>query len=212
MSEHAVFPITLDVGGRLCVVIGGDDEASERASRLLEAGAKVVVVHPTLNTSLRKFAASAKIIHRGRHFRSTDTQDAFLILNLLQDDPELSKSLFELSQKERFLIWSMDQPGRSNFFMPAVAERGRLRVAISTCGASPALASLLRQNCEGLFDEDFGKFLDWLGAMREDLKNNEPNDSRRRERLMSAVEGFALTGQITYPASWVAQKEQVPSS
>ncbi len=212
MSENAGFPITLDVGGRLCVVIGGDDEASERVSRLLDAGAKVVVVNPTLNTPLKKFAASAKIIHRGRHFRSTDTQDAFLILNLLQDDLELSKSLFELSKKERFLIWSMDQPDRSNFFMPALVGQGRLRVAISTSGASPALANLLRQNCEALFDDEFGKFLDWLGGMREELKKSEPNDSRRREQLMAAVEGFALTGQISYPASWVAQKEQVASS
>lgn len=212
MSENTGFPITLDVSGRLCVVIGGNDEASERVFRLLEAGAKVVVVNPTLNTPLKKFAASAKIIHRGRHFRSTDTQDAFLILNLLQDDPELSKSLFELSKSERFLIWSMDQPDRSNFFMPAVVERGRLKIAISTSGASPTLASVLRQNCEGLFDDDFGQFLDWLGNLREDLKKREPNDSRRRERLKEAVEGFVFTGQITYPVSWVAQKEQVASS
>lgn len=212
MSENAGFPITLDVTGRLCVVIGGDDEASERVSRLLEAGAKVVVVSPTLNIPLKKFAASAKIIHRCRHFRSTDTQDAFLVLNLLQDDPELSKSLFELAKNERFLIWSMDQPERSNFKMPAVVERGKLRVAISTSGASPALASQLRQNCENIFDDDFEKFLDWLGAMREDLKKSEPNDSRRRERLKEAVEGFALTGQVTYPSSWLVQNEQVASS
>ncbi len=208
MSENAGFPITLDVTGRLCVVLGGDDEASERVSRLLKAGAKVVVVNPTLNTPLKKLAASAKIIHRGRHFRSTDTQDAFLVLNLLQDDPELSKSLFELSKIERFLVWSMDRPDRSNFLMPAVVERGKLRVAISTSGASPALASRLRQNCEGLFDDDFVEFLDWLGAMREDLKKNEPHESRRRERLKAAIEGFAFTGQITYPSSWVAQKKQ----
>ena len=212
MSENTGFPITLDVKGRLCVVIGGDDEASERVSRLLEAGAKVVVVNPTLNTPLKKFAASAKIIHRGRHFRSTDTQDAFLILNLLQNDPELSQSLFELSKSERFLIWSMDQPDRSNFFMPAVVERGRLKIAISTSGASPALAGVLRQNCEGLFDDDFGKFLDWLGALREELKKSEPNGLRRRERLKEAVEGFAFTGKITYPSSWGVQKDQVASS
>lgn len=212
MSENAGFPIALDVGGKLCVVIGGDDEASERVSRLLEAGAKVVVVNPTLNTSLKKFAASAKIIHRGRNFRSTDTQDAFLILNLLQDDPELSKSLFDLSKVERFLVWSMDRPDRSNFMMPAVVERGMLRVTISTSGASPALASLMRQHCESIFDDDFGKFVDWLGALRDDLKTNEPNDLRRRERLKEAVEGFSLTGQLTYPSTWVAQKEQSASS
>ena len=95
MSQNAGYQISLDIQGRLCVVIGGDDEASEKVSRLLEGGAKVIVISPTLNTTLKKLAASAKIIHRGRHFRSTDTQDAFLVLNTLREDLDLSKSLYE---------------------------------------------------------------------------------------------------------------------
>ncbi len=212
MSENAGFQISLDIQGRLCVVIGGGDEAFERISRLLDAGAKVIVVTPTLNTPLKKLTASGKILHRGRHFRSTDTQDAFLILNLLREDTDLSKSLFDLAKTERFLVWSIDQSSRSTVMMPAVVERGALRIAISTSGASPALASVLRQNCEVLFDDEFGQFLDWLGSLREELQKNEPKETKRRERLREAVEGFGLTGKVTYPASWIAHKEQSASS
>ena len=212
MSENAGFQLSLDIQGRLCVVIGGDDEASNKISRLLDAGAKVIVVNPTLNTPLKKLAASGKIIHRGRQFRSTDTQDAFFILNVLRDDTNLSRVLFELTKTERFLVWSIDQPECSNVIMSAVVERGALRVAISTSGASPALARVLRQDCEAMFDETFGQFLDSLGTLREELQNNEPNDKRRQERLKEAVEGFGVTGTITYPASWVAQNEQLVSS
>ena len=141
MSQNAGYQISLNIQGRLCVVIGGDDEASEKVLRLLEVGAKVIVINPTLNTPLKKLAASAKIIHRGRHFRATDTQDAFLILNVLSEDLDLSKSLFELARVEKFLVWSIDQTDRSNFMMPAVVERGALRLAISSSGASPALSS-----------------------------------------------------------------------
>ena len=157
MSQNAGYQISLNIQGRLCVVIGGDDEASEKVLRLLEVGAKVIVINPTLNTPLKKLAASAKIIHRGRHFRATDTQDVFLILNVLREDLDLSKSLFELARVEKFLVWSIDQADRSNFMMPAVVERGALRLAISSSGASPALASALRQNCEAIFDEEFEK-------------------------------------------------------
>jgi len=212
MSENAGFQISLDIQGRLCVVIGGGDEAFERISRLLEAGAKIIVVNPTLNTPLKKLTASGKIIHRGRHFRSKDTQDAFLVLNLLREDTDLSKSLFDLAQTERFLVWSIDQSSRSTVMMPAVVARGGLRVAISTSGASPALASVLRQNCEVLFDDEFGQFLDWLGSLREEIQKTEPNDTKRRERLKDAVEGFSVTGKVTYPASWIAHKEQSASS
>ena len=211
MSQNAGYQISLDIQGRLCVVIGGDDEASEKVSRLLEGGAKVIVISPTLNTTLKKLAASAKIIHRGRYFRSTDTQDAFLVLNTLREDLDLSKSLYELAKAEKFLVWSIDQAERSNFMMPAVVERGALRVAISTSGAAPALASTLRQNYETIFDEEFVQFLDWLGKIRESLHENEPNELRRREQLRAAVEGFSLTGTLAYPASWKEQKEQSDS-
>ncbi|MCA9460749.1 MAG: bifunctional precorrin-2 dehydrogenase/sirohydrochlorin ferrochelatase [Nitrospirales bacterium] len=202
MSHHSGFQVTLDLVGRSCLVLGGDDEALEKVTRLLDAGAKVTVVHPTLHTELRKLTASAKIIHRGRTFRSTDTQGVTLILNVLKDDVGLAKSLFELAQTERFLLWSIDRPDFSSVLMPALAQRGALRIAISTSGASPALAGVLRRNLESLFDEEFEQFLDWLGALREELKKTELSDHRRRERLLEAVEGFKVSAEITYPSSW----------
>ena len=207
MSLKVGFPISLDVHGRLCVIIGGDDEAAARALSLLDAGAKVIVVSPTINTTLRKLTASGKVIHRGRHFRATDTQGAFVICNVLKEDEALSRSLFDLAQTEGFLVWSIDQPQVSNFMMPAVVSRGHVRIAITTSGASPALASRLRQNGEELFDEEFGRFVDWLGQLREDLKKSEPSESKRRERLLDAVDGFQVTGKVIYPPAWVAHKE-----
>lgn len=202
MSQQSGFQMTLDLVGRSCLVIGGDDEALEKVHRLLDAGAKVTVVHPTLHTELRKLTASAKIIHRGRTFRSTDTQGMTLILNALKDDVALAKSLYELAQTERFLIWSIDKPDLSTVLMPALVQQGALRIAISTSGASPALAGVLRRNFESLFDEEFEQFLDWLGALREEMKKTEPSDHRRRERLLEAIDGFKLTGEISYPGSW----------
>ena len=202
MSHQSGFQLTVDLVGRSCLVLGGDEEALEKVARLLEAGAKVTVVHPTLHTELKKLTASAKIIHRGRTFRSTDSQGVTLILNALKDDLGLAKSLYEIAQTERFLLWSIDRPDLSTVMMPALVHRGALRIAISTSGASPGLSGVLRRNLESLFDEEFEQFLDWLGALREELKKTELSDHRRRERLLEAVDGFKLTGEITYPGSW----------
>lgn len=202
MGYNTGFQATLDLEGRQCLVVGGDEEAAEKITRLLEAGAKITVVHPTLHVDLRKLTASGKIIHRGRNFRSTDAQDCVLILNVLKDDVVLAKSLYELAKTESFLVWSMDQAEYSTLLMPALVKRGPLRMAISTSGTAPALARVLRENLELAFDEEFDQFLDWLGALREELKKTEASDRRRRERLLDAVDGFALTATLQYPNSW----------
>ena len=207
MSHNVGFQVSLALDGRHCLVIGGDEEAVEKINRLLDAGAKVTVVHPTLHNDLRKLTASGKIIHRGRSFRATDAQDVVLILNVLKDDFALAKSLYELARTERFLVWSMDQAEYSTVLMPALVKRGPLRMAISTSGTAPALARVLRENLEAVFDDEFDQFLDWLGALREELKKTESSDRRRRERLLDAVNGFALTGTLHYPHSWKLSEE-----
>lgn len=206
MRANPGFQVSLDLMGRLCLVIGGDEEAAEKTLRLLDAEAKVVVVSPTMNDTLRKLTASGKVIHRGRHFRSTDAQGVFFVLNVLRNDTGLSKSLFELAKTERFLLWSVDQPELSTVMMPAVVNRGHLRLAISTSGASPVLASALRQESEQLFDDEFVKFLEWLGTLREKLRQDELDDVKRHERLREAVNGFHLTGTLAYPKSWIDER------
>jgi precorrin-2 dehydrogenase / sirohydrochlorin ferrochelatase len=208
MTNIAGFQVTLNVDGRQCMVIGGDEEACEKVHRLLDAKAKVTVVNPTLHVELRKLTAAGKIIHRGRTFRSGDLQGVLLVLNVLKDDPALPKSLFELAQTERCLVWSIDQPDYSTVMMPALVKRGNLRVAISTSGTAPALAKVLRQNLESLFDTEFERFLDWLGTLREELKNTEVSELRRRERLTEAVTGFQLVGRLLYPDGWKFPAEE----
>lgn len=200
------FPITLDVKSWPCLVVGGDQEAADKAQRLLDAGAKVTVISPTLNDALKKLTASAKVIHRGRTFRATDTAGVILVLNCHRDDKEFSSGLMEMARKERFQLWSVDQPEFSTFAMPAIVSRGGLRVAISTGGAAPALASRIRQDLERLFGPETAEFVEWLAALRESSKSAEPDDAKRREMLKRAVETFTVTGQVTYPSEWLSQR------
>lgn len=206
MAANPGFQLSLDVKGRSCLVLGGDEEAADKVQRLLDAGAKVTVVSPTLNEPLRKLTAAAKILHRVRRFRETDAQGVVLVINTLRDDPDFSRSLLQLAYKERFLLCSVDQPDCSNALLPAVFSCGHLRVAISTSGVAPALASRLRQDLAQVFGEDFRLFLDWLAAIRDETKEAEPDAEQRRARLREAVDGFRLTGKLDYPAAWLEEK------
>lgn len=200
--------ISLNVKGRTCLVLGGEEEATEKILRLLDAGARVTVVHPTLTNELRTLTSSGKILHRGRRFRNTDTEGVLLIMNTLRDDEALSSSLYELSKTQQFLVCSSDQPSLSNVMMPALVKQSHLRVAISSSGVAPALASRLRQDVEKVFDEEFGTFINWLAETRESTQASEQNMEQRAALLRQAVEGFKLSCQITYPPGWDKDRSQ----
>ena len=208
MSGNPGLQISLDVKGRSCLVLGGDDEAAEKVQRLLEAGAKVTVVSPTLNDALRKLTASAKVLHRGRLFRAADAEGVVLVINTFRGNPDFSKSLYELAQRERFLLCSTDQPETSTVMMPALVSRGHLRLAISTSGVAPALASRLREDLEQVFDDKVASFLEWLATIRDETKATEPDAEQRRALLRDAVNGFRLTGKVEYPKAWLDKRQQ----
>ena len=118
MAANPGFPVTLDVKGYVVLVLGGDEEAAEKTQRLLDAGAKVIVISPTLHERLKQLAASAKVIHRGRHFRETDLESAVLVLNMIRGDKDFARALFAKARERKFVLWSVDFPEASTANMP----------------------------------------------------------------------------------------------
>jgi len=214
MAANPGFQISLDVRGWPVLVIGGNEEAADKVQRLLDAGAKVTVVSPTLHEVLRKLAASAKIIHRGRHFRANDLESVILVLNTLRDDRELAHSLIRLAREQKFLLWSVDQPDVSNVVMPAVVSSGHVRVAISSSGQAPALSGFMKEDLERILDGEFAAFVDWLAQLREQAKANEPDAEKRRTLLREALDGFRLLGKVQYPKVWAdyRAKQEAPAA
>jgi precorrin-2 dehydrogenase / sirohydrochlorin ferrochelatase len=209
MAANPGFPLSLDVRGYPVLVLGGDEEAAEKAQRLLGAGAKVTVVAPVLHDRLKELAASAKVLHRGRHFRDSDLDSAILVLNMVRGDREFSRALFGQARQKKVLLWSVDQPEASTVTMPAVVACGHLRVAISTSGVAPALSGFMKEDMERIFGEEFAAFVDWLGQLREHAKATEPDFEKRRELLREALDGFRLLGKVQYPKVWLDQRAGV---
>src|SRR5512146_31982 len=211
MAANPGFPLTLDVRGYPVLVLGGDEEAAEKTQRLLEAGAKVTVISPTLHDQLKQLAASAKIVHRGRHFRETDLESAILVLNTIRGDKEFAQSLFAKAREKKFLLWSVDYPEASTVNMPAVVATGHVRVAVSTSGMAPALSGFLKEDLERILDRDFAAFVDWLGILREQARSNEPDVEKRRTMLREALDGFRLLGKVQYPKVWLDERATAAS-
>jgi precorrin-2 dehydrogenase/sirohydrochlorin ferrochelatase len=208
MVANPGFPLVLDVRDWPVLVIGGDEEASEKSRRLLESGARVTVISPTLNEPLRLLAASGKIIHRGRHFRDTDLEHIILILNTLRGDRDFAQMLVAQAREKRVLLWSVDYPEASSVTMPAVVAVGHVRVAISTSGVAPALSGFIKEDLEQILDAEFIEFVEWLGQLREQAKANEPDAEKRRALLRDALDGFRFLGKVRYPNVWLERRAQ----
>lgn len=208
MDANPGFPLVLDVRGWPVLVIGGDEEASEKSQRLIESGARVIVISPTLNEPLRLLAASGKIIHRGRHFRDTDLEHTILILNTIRGDRDFAQRLSAQAREKRVLLWSVDYPEASSVTMPAVVAVGHVRIAISTSGMAPALSGFMKEDLEHILNEEFIEFVEWLGQLREQAKTNEPDAEKRRALLHDALDGFRFLGRVQYPKVWLDKRSQ----
>lgn len=213
MAPNPGFPLVLDVKSWSVLVVGGDEEAAEKTQRLLESGARVTIISPTLNETLKQLAASAKVIHRGRHLRDTDLEHIILVLNTIRGDRDFAKMLYGKAREKGFLLWSVDYPEASSVTMPAVVASGHARVAISTSGVAPALSGFMKEDLERILDAEFASFVEWLGQLREQAKAEEPDAEKRRALLREALDGFRLLGKVQYPKVWLDEraKQNVPT-
>jgi precorrin-2 dehydrogenase/sirohydrochlorin ferrochelatase len=169
-------PITLDVEGRVVLLVGTGDEADRKRELLTEAGAQVRAVASFADSLL----------------------DGVGLVMVAVREAALAERVYAAAKKRGLLCWCTDDPAHSDFAMPAIARVGLLRLAISTSGASPGLAGKIRAGLETGLGEKFVKFVDVLAAMRERAKQ-ESDEARRRITLQAAVEGFELEVNARYP-------------
>src|SRR5580704_6661222 len=140
-------PIFLQVEGKRCLVVGGGEVALRKVQPLIDAGASVTVISPQVTADLASLAESGRISLLRRSYRTGDMR-GYQLVYAATDDREVQRRLFEESRTLNILINVADAPEFCSFIVPSVIRRGRLQVAISTEGASPTTARLLRQRME----------------------------------------------------------------
>jgi precorrin-2 dehydrogenase/sirohydrochlorin ferrochelatase len=178
----AYLPIFLDVTGRRCVVVGGGEVAARKAASLLEAGAQVVVVSPSLLEALSALARAGRIMHVNRPYEAGDIAGAALVY-AATDDAELHRRIHDEARARGIPLNVVDVPPLCTFITPAVMARGSLKIAVSTEGASPAMAKRIVARLERLFGPEYGLTLEVLRAARQHLRANEPNIAIRAKKL-----------------------------
>jgi precorrin-2 dehydrogenase/sirohydrochlorin ferrochelatase len=175
-------PIFLQVENRPCLVVGGGPVAARKIHPLLDAGARVTVISPRVTPDMARLGRSERVCLLPRPYRSGDMR-GFDLVYAATSDRRLQRRLFEEARHLRIPINVADAPEFCSFIVPAVARRGRLQVAISTAGASPAMARLVRHRLERWLGPEYEDLLDVMAAAREWLKRHEPDPGARAHKL-----------------------------
>lgn len=160
-----LYPVNLNIAGRICVIVGGGGVAVRKAGPLVDCGAQVVLVSPEAASPLEKMAGSGKLEWHARKYRQGDLQGAFLAF-AATDDPRVQQTVAADAQREGVLLNSADAPNNCSFQVPARVRRGKFLLTVSTGGGSPALAGKLRRELAEQYGQEYKQFVDLLSTIR----------------------------------------------
>jgi len=178
----SLFPIFLKLTGRSCIVIGAGNLAESKIESLREANAQVTVIAPHASVRIVEMADSSEVIWLQREYATGDLVGQFLAV-AATNVPEVNRAVFAEAEAAGILVNAVDDPPFCDFYFPSVVRRGYLQIAISTAGASPALAQRLRKEINSLLPLDAGNWLAELGNLRREVLQLEPLNEARRELL-----------------------------
>ena len=181
-------PIFLDVRGQPCLVVGGGDIAARKCALLLRAGARVTVQAPSLSRAFEADLAAGRITHKPTRFQDGDAAD-YALLIAATDDDAVNRAVAAAARARRIPVNVVDQPKLCSFIMPSIIERAPVTVAVSSGGASPVLARLLRARLESLIPAGYGRLAQLAAAFRDQVKARFKPAERRRfwERVLEEI-------------------------
>ena len=166
------YPVFLEIKGRSCVVIGGGPVAEGKVRHLIECEGQVTLISPEATSNLQQWASQKKIAWRKRGYQPGDLKDAFLAI-AATDQTEVNRTIAREAEAERTLLNVVDYPPLCVFIAPSVVKRGQVTLAISTGGASPALARKLRETLETSELLQYADLAPLLSKARKEVKNRE---------------------------------------
>lgn len=181
-----MYPAMLLIEGVRALVVGGGPVAARKARTLADAGAEVSVVAPRVGPELNALADAGLVRLRTRAWRPSDSSDAVLVV-AATDDPKLNSQVADDARREGRWVNVVDDAALSTFIAPAVVTRGGLTLAVSTSGASPALAVLLRDRLDRAFGPEWAEYVALLARVRAWVGEHVDDPGQRWQILTGVV-------------------------
>ena len=182
-EEKRYYMACLDLEGRDVLVVGGGSVALEKVEGLLTCGARVSVVAPEIAPELKR----PGVVLRRRRYRADDLEGHFLVV-AATSTTAVNRRVFADAEARGMLCNVVDVPELCSFILPAVHRVDPIAVAISTGGASPALAQRLRDDIAGVVRPEHATLARRLRDMRPWAKETFETYEERRDYFQQLVE------------------------
>jgi uroporphyrin-III C-methyltransferase/precorrin-2 dehydrogenase/sirohydrochlorin ferrochelatase len=181
-------PIFLNLRGKRCVVVGGGEVAARKVTLLLEAGAAVEVIAPRLGSGLAQLAQARKLRVVESTFLPEHVTGATLVY-AATDDEAVNRHVSEVAQAHNIPVNVVDRPALCSFIMPSIVDRSPVVAAVSTGGASPVLARLIRARLETLIPASYGRLATLVSEFRDRVKAHFRHAPVRRRFWEDVLQG-----------------------
>jgi precorrin-2 dehydrogenase / sirohydrochlorin ferrochelatase len=148
--DAPLYPVSLVVHGRRCLVVGEGSVAKAKAKQLADCGALVDMVAP-------------------EDYPSGGVEGYRLVI-AATGDPAVNRAVHDEAEAAGIWVNSADDPANCTFTLPAVSRQGPVTVAVSTGGHSPALATWLRRRFDAELGPEYAVLADLLAAERTAIR------------------------------------------
>ena len=173
------FPVFMRVTDRQCLVVGAGTTAYRKVGLLLKSKANIVVVSPTINSSMRQLVDSKRIHFIQKEFTVSDVNNCRLVI-AATSDYAVNASVADAASRLDIPVNVVDTPDISSFIFPAIVERPPLTIAVSSGGLSPVLVRILRERLETLIPARYGALAMFARRFRALIKQSIGNVPMRR--------------------------------
>jgi siroheme synthase-like protein len=188
MLDTPVYIACLRLRGRRCVVVGGGEIGLEKVEGLLACGGEVTLIAPDAVPELAALAEEGSIRWERRAYEPGDLEATFIAI-AATSDTDVNIGVYEDAERRAMLVNVVDVPPLCNFILPAIVRTGALAIAISTQGASPALAKRMKREIAEQFGEPYARLAVLLNDARGWAKDTLPTYQDRKQFFEGIVNG-----------------------
>jgi precorrin-2 dehydrogenase / sirohydrochlorin ferrochelatase len=189
MLDTPFYIACLKLTGRRCVVVGGGEVGLEKVEGLLSCDGDVTLIAPHAEPALREYAAEGSIRWEQREYAGPQDLEGTFMVIAATDDTDVNIAVYDDAERRAMLVNVVDVPPLCNFILPAIVRTGPLAIAISTAGASPALAKRIKHEVEGQFGEPYARLAVLLNEVRGWAKGTLPTYQDRKLFFEAIVGG-----------------------